>query len=546
MPSRRTHDKPAANETHHERNCKTSSHIRADQLESNNRHDHEVRCKMKNYPATKLPALAAPGLTLVLFFSGCAIGPDYKRPTSAAPAQYKAEALGSWKEGQPLDHVPKGEWWEIFADEVLNDLQRRAAEANQELKAAVARVEQARAVARVARSELLPTLNADPSYTRQRFSPNAVPSFGGVTANTFSAPLDLSYEVDLWGRVRRGFESARADAQASLAAFHNVLLTLHSDVAQNYFALRALDAETATVTSTVALRQEQVQLVRSRFEGGIGNELDVSRAETELATTEAEAASLAKRRAELENALAVLVGENPSTFQFASASTGDSAKWNPTPPTVPAGLPSDLLERRPDVADSERQLAAANARIGVAKAAFFPSLHLTGSGGYVSGDIDNLFNWDSRVWSIGPSLSLPIFAGGRNLANYRRSKSAYEESVANYRQRILVAFGDVENSLAGIRHLGNQAAAQDRAVANSRRAAELAGERYRAGIVSYLEVVDANREALQAERGRAQLTGQRLAASVQLIKALGGGWSELELFAKATPINAQPSTIDQK
>ncbi len=297
--------------------------------------------------------------------------------------------------------------------------------------------------------------------------------------------------------------------------------------------MRALDAEIATVNSTVGLRKEQVQLVRSRFEGGIGNELDVARAETELASTEAEAFALAQRRAELENALAVLAGESPTTFQLAALAEAN-LKWNPQPPTIPAGLPADLLERRPDVAAAERQLAAANARIGVAKAAFFPVLRLTGSGGYVSGDIDNLFNWDSRVWSIGPSLSLPIFAGGRNKANYRRSQSAYEETVANYRQRILVAFGEVENSLAGIRHLGDQAAAQQRAVASARRAAELAGERYRAGIVSYLEVVDANRATLQTERILAQLAGQRLTAAVQLVKALGGGWSEQQLHARVT------------
>jgi multidrug efflux system outer membrane protein len=263
--------------------------------------------------------------------------------------------------------------------------------------------------------------------------------------------------------------------------------------------------------------------------------LDVARAETELATTEAETASLARRRAELENALAILLGENPATFRFAAASNAEAAPWNPAPPEIPAGLPADLLERRPDVAQAERQLAAANARIGMAKAAFFPVLHLTGSGGYVSADLENLFNWSGRVWSIGPSLSLPIFAGGRNLANYKHSKSAVEEAIARYRQQVLVAFGDVENSLAGIRHLADQAGAQDRAVANARRAAELATERYRAGIVSYLEVVDANRETLQAERGRAQLTGQRLAASVRLIKALGGGWSEEQLFAKTQP-----------
>jgi multidrug efflux system outer membrane protein len=449
------------------------------------------------------------------------VGPDYKAPTNAVPGAYKAAELGAWKEGRPLDNVPKADWWEVFHDPDLDDLEARAIQSNQNLKSAVARVEQARATARVARADLLPALSLAPSYARQRYSPSQDPSFGNITANAFSVPLDLSYEIDLWGRVRRGFESARADAQASLADSYNVLLTLQADVAQNYFALRSLDAEIATVVASVGLRKEQVQLVRSRFEGGIGNELDVARAGTELATTEADAASLARRRNQLENSLAILVGSNPLTFRV-PASTNDT--WNPEPPSVPAGLPADLLERRPDVAEAERQLASANARIGVAKAAFFPVLNLTASGGYLSGDIQTLFNWESRVWTIGPSLSLPIFAGGRNRAGYRRAQAAFEESVARYREQVLVAFGDVENSLAGIRYLAEQSAAQQRAVAHARRAADLAGERYRSGIVSYLEVVDANREALQAERGNAQLTGQRLNASVQLIKALGGGW----------------------
>jgi outer membrane protein, multidrug efflux system len=292
------------------------------------------------------------------------------------------------------------------------------------------------------------------------------------------------------------------------------------------------------VTRTVDLRKEEVQLVRSRFDGGISSELDVARAETELAAADAERAALARRRAELENAISLLVGDNPVTFRLAALDDANK-DWNPGPPTIPAGLPADLLERRPDVAEAERQLAAANARIGVAKAAFFPVLRLTGSGGYVSGEVDNLFNWDSRIWSIGPSLSLPIFAGGRNRANYQRSKSAYEEAVARYRQRILVAFAEVENSLAGIRHLDDQAAAQDRAVASARRAAELATDRYRAGIVSYLEVVDANRATLQTERARARLAGERLNAGVQLIKALGGGWREGESFAKSNRIRAK-------
>ena len=457
------------------------------------------------------------------------VGPDYKRPTNAVPSAYKAAELGAWKEGRPLDNLPKGNWWEIFLDSDLNDLEAHALQSNQNLKAALARVTEARATARVARADLLPTISFDPSYTRQRYSPNQNPSFGNITANTFSVPLDLSYEIDLWGRVRRGFESARADAQASLADFYNLLLTLQADLAQNYFALRALDAEIRTVSATVELRKEQVRLVRSRFEGGIGNDLDVARAETELATTEADAASLARRRTELENALAILLGDNPSSFRLPPAAT---TNWNPVPPAIPAGLPAELLERRPDVAEAERQLASANARIGVAKGAFFPAVHLTASGGYLSGDIETLFNWDSRVWSIGPSISLPIFAGGRNRANLKRAHAVFDESVARYRQQILVAFGDVENSLAGIRYLADQSAAQQRAVANSRRAAELATDRYRSGIVSYLEVVDANREALQAERGNDQLTGQRLDTVVQLIKALGGGWHEQMLAAR--------------
>ncbi|MEW6157773.1 MAG: efflux transporter outer membrane subunit [Verrucomicrobiota bacterium] len=453
------------------------------------------------------------------------VGPDYRRPTNAVPPNYKASDLGQWKTGQPLDHLPKGEWWTVFGDEHLNALERRATVFNQELRAAAARVEQARAVARVSRSELLPVLNADPVWRRERYSPNQVPSFGDITANTFRAPLDLSYEIDLWGRVRRGFEGARAEAAAATAAFHSVLLLLQADVAQNYFALRALDSEIATVARTIDLRREQVQLVRSRFEGGIGNELDVARAETELATTETEAAGLERRRSELENALAILIGDHPSSFQL-SRLESNTGSWRAALPEIPAGLPADLLERRPDVAEAERQLAAANARIGVAKAAFFPVLRLTGSGGFVSGELDNLFNWDSRVWSIGPSISLPIFAGGRNRANYRRAQSAFEEAVAKYRHRVLVAFGEVENHLAALHFLSIEAAAQDRAVANARRAADLAQDRYRAGIVSYLEVVDASRAALQTERRRTQLIAERLVASVQLIKALGGGWSD--------------------
>jgi multidrug efflux system outer membrane protein len=480
---------------------------------------------------------------LIPFTSGCArwltVGPDYKQPTNAIPSAYKAAAHGNWKIGETLDNVPKGNWWELFGDANLNTFETQALQANQQLKAAVARVDQARATARVARSEFMPTIDFNPSYQRQRYSPNEVPSLGNVTANTFSTPFDLSYEVDLWGRVRRNFESSRAEAQASLADYYNVLLTLNSDVAQNYFSLRSLDAEIATVASTVALRQEQVRLVSGRFQGGVGNNLEVAQAQTELATTEAEAAALAQQRDQLENAIAILIGQNPSAFRLSALT---ETNWNPQPPEIPAGLPGDLLERRPDVAQAERQLASANAKIGVAKAAFFPVVTLTGSGGYLSADISTLLNWESRTWSFGPSVSLPIFSGGRNQANYGRSKAVYQEAVATYRQQVLVAFGDVENSLSGIRHLAEQSKAQERALQNARRATEFATDRYRAGIVAYIEVVDASRNALTSERANAQLAGQRLIATVQLIKAIGGGWTEQQLLTSAAPAHAQPST----
>ena len=445
------------------------------------------------------------------------VGPDFKPLTNSIPASYKAS---TWEKGQPLDNLPKGSWWEVFGDTNLDALEAQAVQANQELKGAFARLEQSRDAARIARGQLLPQVDFDPSYYRERYSPNEQPSFGPLTANTFNTPLDFSYEVDIWGRVRRSFESSRADAQASLADYYNVLLTLQSDVAQDYFALRELDQEIAIVTGTISLRNEQVRFVRSRYEGGIGSELEIAQAETELATTEADAASLAQRRDDLENAIAILAGCNPSNFHVDQ----NANEWAPEPPKIPAGLPGDLLERRPDVARAERQLASANAKIGVAKAAFFPVVTLTGSAGYVSADVSYLFNWESRTWTFGPGVSLPIFTGGRNKANYRRSQAAYDEAVAAYRQQVLVAFGDVENSLSDIRHLTDQAEAQDRAVTSARQSADLATERYRSGIVSYIEVVDANRDALTAERSATQLTGQRLVATVQLIKALGGGF----------------------
>jgi len=329
----------------------------------------------------------------------------------------------------------------------------------------------------------------------------------------------------LWGRVRRSFEGANADAQARVAAFENTLLILKADVAQNYFALRTLDTERAILRNTIHLRSEALDLVNARYKGGASSELDVSRAETELTSTKAELLAVDRRRAEIEHALAVLVGQPASEFAVKEL----PLDGNTLPPVIPAGLPGDLLERRPDIAEAERLLAAANARIGVAKAAFFPVVRITGTAGFESFDVESLFNWESRVWSIGPSVTLPLFQGGRNRANLKRSRAAYEENVANYRQRILVAFKEVQDALTGARLLSEQAAVQDQSRASARNTADISNKRYRAGLVSYLEVVDSERTALGAERESARIAGQRLVTSIQLVKALGGGWQDSSL-----------------
>jgi multidrug efflux system outer membrane protein len=448
------------------------------------------------------------------------VGPDYARPAVAAPAAYRDPSdAEAWKAAAPADAIPRGEWWKLFADPALDALESRALTANQDLQAAAARVDQARAAAGIARSADLPQLAVAPSLARERTSSTTDNVFPVAQSTTYRAPLALSWEIDLFGRVRRLREGARAEAEASAATFESVRLALTAEVAADYFSLRALDRELGAVRDSTALRQRALELVSARFKAGAAAEVDVARAETELATAQAEAAGLGVRRASLQDALAVLVGEAAPAFVLPSVADAPAL-----PPAVPAGLPANLLERRPDVAAAERALAAANARIGVAKAAFFPAISLTGSAGFASGDLDRLFESDSRIWSIGPSLYLPIFQGGRNRANLERSRAAYEESVAVFRQRVLVAFREVQDALTGLRLLADQAAAQDRALASARRAAGLAQVRYDAGYVSYFDVVDAQRTALATERASAQLSGQRFVTSIALIKSLGGTW----------------------
>jgi len=382
-------------------------------------------------PLKNFFVLAVP---VVLSLAGCAVGPDYQQPPVEIPK--------NWKEAAPRDAEGRARWWEIFESPELNTLEAQALVANQTLKGAVARVEEARSVARISAADFYPTLTFDPTASRQDFSANRLLSLpqttnpGRFASNLYTVPLDLSYEVDVWGRVRRSYEAATDEAKASAADYQTVLLTLTSDVAQNYFLLRSLDAEIELLKRTVQLRKEALDLVRYRFEGGVANHLELSQAETDLATTEAQAIALEQRRAQLEDALAVLLGKPASEFSMPREPLGVP------PPAIPAGLPSDLLERRPDVAQAERLMAASNARIGVAKAAFFPAIQLTGSAGFQSTDLASLFTWESRMWSIGSGLFTPIFEGGRIRANYEATKARYEEAVAQYRQQVLLAFRD--------------------------------------------------------------------------------------------------------
>jgi multidrug efflux system outer membrane protein len=449
------------------------------------------------------------------------VGPDYRKPDLASPAAYRdSTELGSWKTAMPSDASSRGEWWQLFSDTALNALENRALDANQDLHAAAARVEQARAAAGLARSTYCPQLSANGSVARERTSSTVDNLPPKQLTTAYRTPLVASWEIDLFGRIRRLNESARAEVDASGSTFESVRLALTAEIAVDYFTLRALDQEVILVNHTIGLRQKSLGMVAARVKSGTAADLDSARAETELATAEAEASALANRCATLQDALAVLLGEAAPSFAFATTDYRFSSL-----PTIPSGLPSELLERRPDIAAAERSLVAANARIGAAKAAFFPAISLTGTAGYASSDIDSLFKTDSRIWSFGPSLYLPVFQGGRNRANLARSHAAYDEAVAVFRQQVLVAFREVQDALTATRLLAEQSAAQDRALASARRATSLAQIRYDAGYVSYLEVIDAQRTSLAVERASVQLNAQRFATSISLVKSLGGGWS---------------------
>lgn len=445
---------------------------------------------------------------------------------AAPPATYRDSDIVA--EAAASADVPN-DWWKLFEDAALEELITHAVTANRSLQATAARVEQARAVVGVTRSAYWPQLDVTAGILRERTSRTTDTVLPDTLTTTYRAPLGVSWEIDVFGRVRRQREAATADAEAAVATYHAVRLAVAADAATHYFSLRAADRELSLVREAITLRRRALDLVSARHRSGIATELDTARAEAELAQTESEAAAVANERAALQNALAVLAGQPAPEFRLVldDVATSTAAKL----PVVPAGLPASLLERRPDIASAERSLAAAHARIGVAKAAFFPAISLTGAGGYASGELDGLFQSGSRIWLFGPSVYLPLFQGGRNRANLARSRAVYEEAAALYEQQVLTAFREVQDALTASRLLAEQASAQERALASARRAASLAETRYTAGLVSYLEVIDARRTTLATERATVRLQAQRLNTTIALIRALGGGWRQPDVVA---------------
>jgi len=438
---------------------------------------------------------------------------------------------GDWKPAEPSAHLPRGAWWEIFGDAELNRLEDLAATNNQQLAAAYANFQQARALVNVVRADWFPQVSANPTYTRQRTSANAS-SRGGTsgkssTYNTFLAPLDASWELDLWGRVRREVEGARARLTASADDLESTRLAIQAEVAIDYFALRSLDDQYQILEETVVAYHRSLELTQNRRKGGIAAERDVSQAETQLANAQAQIPAVQLQRANLLHALAALCGQPAPSFQVSVVRDMLAAARQALDagPGIPVTVPSELLERRPDIASAERFMAAANADIGLAYAAFYPRVTLNGLAGFQSADLDTLFNWESRLWAVGPSISMPLFTGGRNRAQLATARAAYDATVANYRQTVLSAFQEVEDQLAAQRLLARQFEAESVALKAARRTLDISLTKYKGGVITYLEVAIAQSSALAHEQSVVQLSAQRLAASVSLIKALGAGWS---------------------
>jgi NodT family efflux transporter outer membrane factor (OMF) lipoprotein len=467
-----------------------------------------------------LLAMAAPQLT------GCVVGPKYHAPAVQAPPAYKE--LGDWKPAQPNDQNLGGTWWTIFQDPQLDALELQVNVSNQNLKAAAAQYQESRAVLRYYRADYYPTVTAGPSATRTRVSANSPTStiLRGATYNDFVLPFDVSYQADVWGRVRKNVESYREQAQASAADLATVNLSMHADLAVDYFQARSLDAEEQLLNSTVTQYEQALELTQNRYDGGIASEVEVEQARTILQTTRAEAVDVGVSRAQFEHAVAILIGKPPAEFSL------PPLPLTAPPPHIPVGVPSDLLERRPDIAAEERLVASANAEIGVAKSAYYPLINLGATGGFESSAITTLINGPSGLWSIGLSAFQTVFDGGRRHALNDEARATYDSQVANYRQSVLDGFQQVEDNLAAVRILENEAKIQDEAVVAAQHSLDLSITRYKGGVTSYLEVITAQNAALGDEVTAVNILGRRMANTVLLIQALGGGWDRSSLPAR--------------
>ena len=482
---------------------------------------------------------------LLLGALGCTVGPRYSRPSAPAPAPDAWKTQPPWQQAAPKDAIPKGSWWRVFDDPMLDGYEQQLLLANQSLAAARDRLYQARSLARVASAGFFPLLTTDPSAVRERGSGNR-PLNGLGTANrvapytqsVFTIPFSLGYEVDLFGRVRRNLEAANASLESSAADLGNVQLVLTAELAADYFTLRELDAEYQVVDESVVYQRKALDLVQRRHQGGIASGLEVAQQATVLESTISQASLVQQSRAQYEHAIAVLVGQPAPSFSI------PAAPLKAIPPPVPLGVPSDVLERRPDIATYERQMAYENAQVGLARTAFYPHITLSGSGGWQSTTLGSLTNAPSLFWSLGVDALEPLLQGGRNRANLAAARAAYDQAVANYRQGVLTAFQEVEDGISNLSTLSQALSTQAAAVEDARKALEIANNRYVGGVTNYLDVITAETTLLSNQRLETQLLGQQMVSSVYLVKALGGGWDTSEI--KNEQVHPQPGQIIQQ
>ena len=457
----------------------------------------------------------------LLLLAGCAVGPDYKRPAVETPNAYK-EAEG-WKQAEPRDDAQRGSWWEVYGDAQLNALVQQVAVSNQNVRAAAAQYRQAAALLDATQAQLFPTLSAGVSASRGQgtSSPSSASTVtpGAPIRNTARVSLNASWEADVWGRIRRSIESNEALAQASAADLRAAQLSAQATLVQSYLQLRVIDAQRRMLDETVTAYERSLQITQNRYDAGVAGRVDVAQAQSQLNSTQAQAIDLGVQRAQFEHAIATLIGKAPANFHL------EPTYSVPALPAIPLALPSQLLERRPDIAAAERNVAAANAQIGVAQAAYFPDLSISGSGGYQSSSFSQLLTLPNRFWSLGPALALTLFDAGARSAQKAQAVAGYDKNVALYRQTVLAAFQEVEDNLAALRILTDEAVPQKAAAIAAAEALALTNNQYQAGTVSYLNVVTTEASSLTAARSDLDITGRRLVASAALLKALGGDWS---------------------